>query len=287
MAKLTRRHWKDQLSVDRFFWKLPQILAGKLRVSTTAERRCYNAYWSAITLALFVEIHHAYEVKATGAADDNGDVWIDIDKKYNEYKREKKGALFGKSLLTRNQKRKYVSDTPGLLSITQYKKWRRTFAKVYQREVRKSRKASGLTDLEAKAKAASIAWAEAKKTGAETLIGVLGNKPFPIMRVTDTLFKSLRPGKISNLRYNKGDRNQIARLKSGVLEIGTRVKYAEHASRKITRKIGNSDISYSFEREFLPDDLGIFFDRAVTKGRDALAEEIKKLAAENNKLSAK
>jgi phosphoglycolate phosphatase-like HAD superfamily hydrolase len=285
MAKLKRRHWKDQLSVDRFFWRLPQVLSGKLRVGTTAERRCYNAYWSAITLSLFTELHHAFEIKSAGGRDDNGDYWVDLAPEYKAYKREKVGKLHGKTLLTQNQRRKYLADTPGLLSITQYKKWRKTFAKVYQREVRKSRKSNGLTDLEAKAKAASIAWAEAKKTGAETLIGTLGKKPFPILRITDTLFKSLKPGRVSALRYNKGDRNQVSRLKQGVLEIGTRVPYADYASRKITRTIGKSDISYSFEREFLPKDLGVFFDRAVTKGRDALAEEIAKLANENNKLS--
>lgn len=285
MAKLKRRHWKDQLSVDRFFWRLPQVLAGKLRVSTTTERRCYNAYWSAITLSLFTELHHAFELKSAGGRDDNGDYWVDLDPAYKAYKREKVGTLHGKKILTQNQRRKYLSDTPGLLSVTQYKRWRKTFAKVYQREIRRSRKSNGLTDLEAKAKAASIAWAEAKKTGAETLIGTLGKKPFPILRITDTLFKSLKPGRVSNLRYNKGDRNQISRLKNGSLEIGTRVPYADFASRKIKRSISKSDVTYSFEREFLPDDLGVFYDRAVVKGRDALAAELKKLANDNNKLS--
>lgn len=276
MAKKKRKHWATYTSFQHFVWRLPQVLAGKLRVSTTPERRVYNAFWSAVIQTLFIEIHDAYEVKSYGLPDANGDQWEDLAPEYKAYKREKKGYL------TANQRKKYKLDTPGLLSITQYRRWRKTFAKIYQREIRKSRRGDGLTDVEAKAKAASIAWNEAKKKGAETLIKTLGNKPYPIMIFTGQLFNSFRPGKISNLRYVKGDKNQVVKLKRGELEIGTKVKYAHFASRQLTRSLSkNKEISYNYEREFLPDNLGIFYERAMTKGRDAAAEELQKLAQEN------
>lgn len=281
--KPTRRHWASKVKYDQFIFDLPDVIAGRKRRHTTAQRRVYNAFWSAVTLRLFVELHHAFEQKAALSPDDNGDTWAQQTQEYRAYKRERAGRLTG------NQRRKLVDNTPGLLTPTQHRRWKKTFRKVYEREIRKSRKTGGGTDIEAKAKAASIAWAEAKNKGAETLLQTLGTQFYPILRFTDTLFRSFRPGKISNLKYNKGDRYQVARLKNGYVEIGTRVKYADFVGRTITRNVDKKAIArnapqYTIKREIIPDDLGVFYDRAITAGRDAIAEEISKLAKENRLL---
>jgi hypothetical protein len=285
MPAPSRKHWATEVKFRQFFWDLPDIIAGRKRRHTTAQRRAYNAFWSTVIQTLFVELHHAYEQKSQLYPDDNGQMWAQQTQEYRAYKREKAGYLTG------NQRRKYVDNTPGLLTPHQYSRWKKTFRKVYEREIRKRAKVGGSgSDIQAKAKAASIAWAEAKSKGAETLLSEVGTQFFPILRFTDTLYKSFRPGRINNLKYNKGDKNQVARLKNGYAEIGTSVPYAEHVSRKIKRGISKKDKSkgykttYTVKREILPDDLGIFYDRACSKGRDALAAEIQKLAKENKLL---
>ena len=88
-----------------------------------------------------------------------------------------------------------------------------------------------------------------------------------VMRATDTLFKSLRPGKITRKGYRRGHKNQVVRFKkSGEVVLGTNVPYAKMAEGK-----GES------HRKLWPDDLGIWYDRAVAKGRDAIADTIKKI----------
>lgn len=286
MAKLpSRKHFASKVKYEQFIFDLPDIIAGRKRRHTTAQRRIYNAFWSTIIQTLFVELHHAYEQKAQLIPDDNGDTWAQQTQEYRAYHREKAGHLTG------NQRKKYKENTPGLLTPTQHRRWQKTFRKVYEREIRK-RKRSGTTgsDIQAKAKAASIAWAEAKSKGAETLLSTLGTQFYPILRFTDTLYKSFRPGKISNLKYNKGNANQVVRLKNGYAEIGSKVKYADYVGRKITRNATKADrardtAQYTVRREILPDNLGVFWDRAATKARDAMAAEISKLARENRLLS--
>lgn len=288
--QIGRRHFSTEVRFNQFIWDLPDIIAGRKRRHTTAQRRVYNAFWSAVIQTLFIELHHAYEQKMMLQPDDNGTMWAQQTREYRAYKREKRGHL------TNNQRKKYVADTPGLLTPHQFNRWKKTFRKVYRREISKS-KGQG-SDIEAKAKAARIAWDEAKKKGAETLLGTLGNQFYPILHFTGELFDSFTPGKVTNLKYNKGNRNQIARLKNGYAEIGTRVKHAEYASRTINRVVSKRDkgmlkargidpekASYKVRRDVLPKDLGVFYDRAITAGRDFIAIEIKKLARENRLFS--
>jgi hypothetical protein len=50
------------------------------------------------------------------------------------------------------------------------------------------------------------------------------------------------------------------------------------------RGVNADNATYSVKREILPTDLGVFYDRAIEAGRDALAAEIGKLAKENKLL---
>lgn len=250
-----------------FIKRLPAVISGEKKPTTTAERRVYNAFWSSVTLSIFEDVYQGYKDKAEGGADELGNAWPDISRHTKAYKRPRRG------LLTANQRRNARLDTIGLLTPTQYAKWKQTFAKVMDKEFRSRQINTAREETESKAKAASIAWAEAKKAGAQTYKSVLGDLDMKIMRVTDTLLNSFRPGKISNLKYVKGNKHQVVRLSKGDLEIGTNVEYAKMAS---ARKAG----AYGRTREVLPKDLGIWYERAIGKGRDAVAIELKKLAQE-------
>lgn len=255
---------------DRFnhlVQKIPLIISGEKRATTTAERRIYNSFWAAVTLSLFEDVHQGYLDKADGGADELGNAWPDLAVSTKAYKRPRRG------LLTANQRRRANQDTIGLLSPTQYRKWKETFAKVLHKEFLHNQINSDREETEAKSKAARIAWDQAKKSGAETYKSVLGDMDMQIMRVTDTLLNSFRPGKISNRKYVKGNKFQVVKLHKGDLEIGTKVSYAKMAS---TRKTGK----YQVKREILPKNLGVWYQRAVAKGRDAIAVELKKLSQE-------
>lgn len=285
MAKKRTKKYFTEAQVFRvFIRKIPGIIAGTSKRHTAAERRIYNSFWSAYLLQLFIEIHHAYEVKSALGMDDNGDFWNDLDPTTKAYKR--RGVKDMRGRLTGNQRRKLNNkNTIGLLSPSQYRRWRKTFAKVYKRELRRLTPKKGEQPVEVstkdvKAKAASIAWADAKNRGAETLLSVLGSQQYPVMRVTDTLINSVRPGRINNKKYVKGDKNQVARLEKGTAYIGTKVPYAKYA----TRTIHPRRTPFSFKREFLPDDLGVFYDRALDKARDAVMKEIQDIVKENKHL---
>jgi hypothetical protein len=304
-----KKYWKSQLALNNLIQRLPHILSGKERRRGKAERRLYNAWWSTCIQRLFVELHHAYETKSRFGTDDNGDRWDPNHKTTLAYKRRDQS----RKNLSPNQKRKLDNpDTPGLLSPSQYRQWRKTFMKVYTKELKKSKgrgrkspstllspgkykkfsktagknEPSGLTDKEIKAKAASVAWAEAKSKGAETLLDVLGTQPSSIMKVTGTLMDSLRPGKVTkDFKYIKSNRYQVVRLSGGEVFIGTKVPYARFASRTIPPGKGRyARKAFSVKREFLPEDLGVFYDRALEAANAACMEELKRLVEENEHL---
>jgi hypothetical protein len=311
MAKKQRslKYWKTRKQIEILILKLPGIIAGKLTPKTTAERRLYNAFWSAVTKKLFEELYQAYELKSQSYHDANDEFWVPLAPTTKAYKRREDRS----KKLTPSQRRKlHNPDTPGLLSPSQYKRWQQTFMKVYKREIKKeSGKASispgkfltkgkykkfkkdnkgstvvptGATDADAKKKAAAIAWAEAKSRGAETLIGTLGNSTMDIMMRTGTLYRSLKPGKINGaLKYVKGDKYQVVRNGPGYVFVGTSVAYAHFASRTFP---ASKNRPFAFKREFIPEEgeMGVFLDRAMDAGTEAFTNELKSLIEANKHL---
>lgn len=259
-----RRKQKKIAAYKKWIADIPLVLSGKKRKIRASHRRVYDAFWGAVTLSLFTDIHQAYKDKSEGGPDLLGNRWPDILPKTKAYHRPRRG------LLTPNQRRKLAADTPGLLSPSQYAKWRKTFAKTYWRQTNygKSTDDPRISE-EAKIVAGKVAWSEAKALGAETLIEVLGSQDMLLMRVTDTLFNSLRPGKVGRLgKYRKGDRNQVVHLKGGELVIGTKVPYAGAAEGK------------GGKRRLWPKKLGIWYDVAIEAGRDAMGEAIEDIGVD-------
>lgn len=251
-----RRKWLQ------FLKDIPKFINGELPLNTAAKKRIHNAFWSAIVLSLFEDIYEAYESKSQLGTDTTGEAWADLSPYTKAYKRSRKGFL------STNQRAKLRQDTPGLLTPRQYAQWKKVFAKCFQKFTNGGKLTDPFAIEDAKRKAAAVAWIDAKRRGAETLLSVLGEKDMLVMRVTDRLYSSLRPGKISNLKYRKGHQDQVVKYEKGGIELGTKVPYAKMAEGPLGKS----------HRKIWPTDIKVWYDRAVEKARDAVAEQIKIIA---------
>ena len=114
-----------------------------------------------------------------------------------------------------------------------------------------------------KAKAAAIAWTLAKRMGARTLIGMLGNAKVNILDKSGRLRQSLSPGELVGNpgHYQRFNDDQIFEIDNRGMTIGTSVPYANRVDKK---------------RKLWRDDLGIWWDRAVDAGLQAMVEHIER-----------
>ena len=262
----------------RFVKSIPAIIAGKSPIRKPRDKKIYRAFWSAVSLSLFTDIYEGYEIKSQGLPDETGDMWKDLSPFTKAYKRDRKKNAQGKmsrslsKRLERKDRRNLANEgTMGLLTPAQYTQWKKDFAKKLIGLQRARR--SPLSLAKAKEKAAKHAWYMAKKKGARTLYDVLGNQHIPIMRDTDAIFESLKPGKVmKDLMYKKGAKEQIHILSGGTLTIGTRVKHAKVAEGP-----------REWHRPLWPKKLGVWYDRAIQAGRDAVAKELKSIAKDAGK----
>lgn len=252
-----RKRTKDRakIRIQNFILSIPKILSGDIPADTQNRKRIFNAFWSAVILSIFTDIHKGYEAKSLKLNDENGDRWQDLSPFTKAYKRNRKGFL------TKSQRGKLNNpSTIGLLTPAQYDTWKKNFKKYYGKAIKK-----GSEEGEAKEIGAKFAWTIAKNRGAETLIGTLGEADMLIMRATNTLFNSLRPGKVSGTgKYRKSNMHQIAKFEDGGVVLGTNVPYAKMAE-------GPEE----YHRPIWPEELGIWYDRAIEAGRDAMAQELK------------
>lgn len=254
--------------MGNFIKKVPDIISGAKPPRTSDERKLYNVFWSTLTQSLFESIYKSYKARSEGGADDRGMTWQDLAPVTKAYKKNRKGHLTG------NQRRKLNNqDTLGLLTPAQHKEWKYVFGKTYG----KLKPMAGENEDDIKALAAKKAWYVVKQMGAETLIGTLGNAQMPIMKETGLLLDSLKPGKVSKVKYIKGHRNQVVRLRAGELEIGTNVPYAKYAARTIVPWTRGNNVKPQYSRDFLDDPTNKWFDKAVAKARDALAKEMQQI----------
>ena len=240
LTQKTRRLDKERAKTDRrrkrrfkyFVADIPKIISGKKARVKDYERKVYNAFWSSVMQSMFISIYLAYERKSRGLSDELGNSWSDLSPYTKAYKKDRRGRL------TRPQRAKLNKDTPGLLTPAQYKRWKKDFATHFNKSMNGKKSASGQFLRNAEIAAAKYAWYNAKRRGAETLLNVLGEQKYPIMKETGALQESFKPGKISpnlggaHIAYRKGNINQIAKTYFGSAFIGTRVPYATMAEGK-------------------------------------------------------
>lgn len=112
----------------------------------------------------------------------------------------------------------------GLLTQDQNRRWKGIFASRLTQLM-----ARGMEAGEAKALAASIAWAILKNEGARTLLAVLGSRTVDIGRDTGILLRSLTPGVEDR---PSGASDQIFEVSPGLVIVGTNVPYASDFHRE-------------------------------------------------------
>ena len=108
----------------------------------------------------------------------------------------------------------------GLLSPRENDEWKRIYSKTL------SQLMLIMEPERAKSIAAATAWKKMKERGARTKKEVLGTRDALIMRVTDSIYNSLKPSKPGTRGY-RPRKNQIYEQAGKTLRLGTEVEYAK------------------------------------------------------------
>lgn len=182
-----------------------KVLTGKVRKYISVHRR----YKAVKSRELMKRVNAAFWAKAKGGTDDLGNKWKPLDPKTHAYKP-----------LSPMEKRTYSlggKRTRGLLTPAQDKRWRRIFARKYNRLVKR-----GIPEKEAKEKAAKLAWTIVISEGARTKIGL--NRITDINIRTGRLVNATRPGTVANNRYYT-PKDQVVEIKPRSIRITFRIPY--------------------------------------------------------------
>lgn len=211
-SHLPRRELRRELG------KLQDVLVGR----ATDRLGIRGVFLANYTREMFKQIHRAFRQKSAGGSDELGDRWKPL-----------KPETIARRPITRGQRTKLGlksrSGGRGLLTKKEDRLWRGVFWHNF------SRLRADLGEGAAKAKAAQIAWGVLKARGAKTRIGTLGARRVPILIEGGRLEKSLRPGRVSGVLYQRPTTDQVFRLKRGEVSLGSAVEYSEkqHRTRRL------------------------------------------------------
>lgn len=228
--------------------RLRNILAG----SEADTHGVARGFLIALGFGCLSDIKTAFIAKARGGTDEMGVRWPKLTPEYLAY-----GRRFGRGEAMRLKaasglgkgNRLAPGGKRGLLTAAQLKRWQKIYA------TRLNRFLHSLPPVEAKARAAQIAWAELKREGAKTKLGVFGHRSVEILRDTGVLFNSLSPGRMSGhgpgASYSKpsgeGGDEQVFDIAAGGVTVGTNVSYAA------VHNYGHASKPKMPRRQFLPD----------------------------------
>lgn len=204
-TRLRRAELIDQLS------RLPRILTGKESDRSGLAR----GFSLRLAVAFLQKVKLAFIVKARGGRDECGISWPPLTREYLAYGRGPKS--------TRTAGKLAPGGKDGFMSPAQLKQWQRDFARNL-----KWLAARNPPEV-AKAKAAAMAWAAAKRAGVRTKLDVFGRRRHTILQDRGILFNSLQPGIINELGPDASyvpPGGQVVRLQPGSVAVGSNVAYA-------------------------------------------------------------
>lgn len=169
-------------------------------------------------VTLLSKIQQAFRVKSQGGTGEDGITWDKL----------KRATIAQRRTSGRERKALGITGkrTRGLLTPAEDKKWRAIFAS------RLAKLRMVLSEGEAKAQAAQIAWAILKSGGAQTKLQVLGGRTVDIGRDTSRMYRSLTPG---SGETRSGEAEQIFEIPPGWVIVGSNVPYfpAFHKKRPV------------------------------------------------------
>lgn len=200
--------------------ELPELLTGRKPGSAKIKR----AFFGAMAYHLFTKISEAYEVKANYGTDELGQSWKPLTQQAMAQRPVGKGDI-GRLGIGGSGENAFKERKRGLLTQSQDKLWRRIFVYQYHRALPK------IGESAAKQLAAKLAWAALKNAGAQTKLATLGTRRLPILRVTDRLFNSYRPGRLSRAGYTPRE-EQLYRETQNSLELGSLVPYSKYQEKR-------------------------------------------------------
>jgi hypothetical protein len=187
----------------RVLRQIPAALAGgpdPFGIARDIQLRC--------GVALLSQIQQDFITKSRGGTGRDGIKWAPLLRSTVAQRR------------TTGQERKSLGisgkRTRGLLTPAQDKRWRAIFAS------RVAKLRLMMSDGEAKARAAQIAWTILKSEGAVTKLQVLGGRQVDIGRDTSRMFRSLSPGVEDR---PSGESEQVFEVPPGAVIVGSNVPY--------------------------------------------------------------
>ncbi len=172
-----------------------------------------------VGVATLSQVQQAFIIKSRGGTGSDGITWPPLARSTIAARRttpaERRAAGVGSKRVR------------GLLTPAQDKRWRQIYAS------RLARLRLTLGEAAARARAAQIAWAVLKSEGAQTRLGLFGNRKVDIGRDTGRMLRSLSPGVED--RPSNAPEQVFEVLPSRVL-VGTNVVYAERFHRGVPGK---------------------------------------------------
>jgi len=208
-------------------------------------------FWGRVAHHLFSKVYTAYEIKSEGGRDELGNRWKPLSPVTIARRPLRRGDVSRYGLGGRGE-RAYKRRVRGLLTPSQDRQWRAIFASKLVKF------APVMGQAAAREEAAKIAWNILKARGAQTLVDALGHRDVLILRVTDTLYASYRPGTIRGKNYIPSP-NQLYSLDGKQFRIGSLVPYAKNVSK---------------DRPIWPPNMDRWIDEALDIATLALQEEI-------------
>lgn len=243
---------------------LPGILSGRL----PDPRGIALAFRLRVAVAFLEKVKEAYIVKSRGGTGEDGISWPPLTPQYLAYGRgpfsTRRAGRRAPGTVQGGPRDGQPKD--GFMSPSDLKRWRQVYGQVF------ARLAQQVPLPEARARAAKIAWAMAKKAGVRTKLDVFGSREVDVLRDRGILFNSLSPGVIvpagSTLAYDAPP-GQVLEQSPGQTRVGTNVAYAgAHHRGKNPRRLRR------LWPDSLPDSWAAYCAR---HGRDALIPAIRLL----------
>lgn len=210
-----------------------------------------RVFWSTLANEFYGKAYQSFKVRSEGGSDGLGNSFPPLAKSTIASRPIQRGSLGGLGL-TKRSGTALGDRKRGLLSPREDDEWKR----LYSTSMRKL--ALILPYKTAQQISAAIAWKKLKEKGAKTKKEVLGSRNVLIMRVTDSIFNSLKPSKSGSQGY-RPRKNQIYEQVGKTLVLGTEVSYA---------KFHNST------RPVIPNNAQQWADEATSSAFSAVANHI-------------
>lgn len=220
MATITIVTTASREEITRVIRELPGTLAGR-NVDVGGIARDFRA---ALGWQFFSMVSLSFETKSRGGVDDAGDSWPRNSAAYLAYGKGPKSSRMGSGQSPMNLPggpkahggRKGRGAGTGMLTKKQLRQWWFIYASVL------GVLAQSMPIQEAKSRAAAVAWVNAKRRGAKTLLDKFGNRRDQVLVDKGDLRTSLQIGERVEMEYKPASDQQLYEAEPSRVVVGSR-----------------------------------------------------------------